>query len=201
MKASARKMRFRVIALDLGDHPLPKGKRFGVRIVYPEDVDALFAPIQEDALQFFPQLAPGRRFEVERVDVLVLLGRILRVLDRAIRPPAEPLRVFREIGMVARGLEGDIQRDLQPVVFGGLHQVPEVLERAQFGMDRLVSALDYAAGGSPDSPRAAWVARLGLDVVLLRPLRKLLPDGMDGRQVEDVEAHRSDVGQTRAPRP
>ena len=49
--------------------------------------------------------------EVERIDVLVLLGRILGVLHGAVRAPLEPLGMLGDVGMVRGALEGDVQRD------------------------------------------------------------------------------------------
>ena len=116
VKASARKMRFGAVPLDLGDQPLPEGERLGVRVVDPEDAHALVDPELHDALQLFPELAPLLGLEVEGVDVLVLLGRILGVLDRAIRAPAEPLRMLGDVGMIGSALEGDVQRQLEAVL-------------------------------------------------------------------------------------
>ena len=109
--------RFRVLALDLGDHPLPKRKRFGVRIVYPEDMDALFTPVEKDTLQLFPKLGA-------RPKIRSRTGRCPGTSPWADSPrywivpsaPAEPLRVFGQVRMVARCREGDVERVLlQPV--------------------------------------------------------------------------------------
>ena len=52
------------------------------------------------------------RLEVERIDVLVLLRRVLGVLHRAVGPPAEPLRMLLHVRVVGRALERDVERDL-----------------------------------------------------------------------------------------
>ena len=95
-------------ALDLCDQPLPEAQRLGVGIVDPEDSDIPRAPEQSHVQEFAPQLAPLRALEVERVDVLVLLGWVLRVLDAAVRPVAEPLWVFGHVRMIRRALIGQI---------------------------------------------------------------------------------------------
>ena len=82
-----------MVALDLGDQPLPEPERLRVRVVHPEDPHAVADPELDHALQLLPQLAAGLRLEVEGVDVLVALRGVLRVLDRAVRPVLEPLRV------------------------------------------------------------------------------------------------------------
>ena len=66
-----------------------------MRVVDAEDPDAAVDPEQRDVEQRLPQRPPVVAFEVERVDVLVLLRRILGVLDRAVGPVAEPLRDAR----------------------------------------------------------------------------------------------------------
>ncbi len=58
------------------------------------------------------------RLEVERIDVLVLLGRVLGVLDGAVGPLAEPLGMLAHVGVVGRALERDVQRDLEPELAG-----------------------------------------------------------------------------------
>ena len=67
----------------------------------------------------------------------------------------------------------------------------EVVERAEGGLDGVV-----AAGCAADRPRAADVAGCR-DLRVVAPLAMDAADGMDGRQVEHVEAHRGDVVETR----
>src|SRR5262249_1637749 len=122
-------------------------------------------------------------------DVLVLLGRVLGVLDGAVGPLAEPLGVLAGVGVVGGALEGDVQGDLDVVLAGPGEETLEVVEGAELGVDGLVAALLGA-----DGPGAADVAGLGGDDVVLA-LAELAADGVDGRQVEDVEAQRGDVGQ------
>jgi hypothetical protein len=82
--------------------------------------------------ELVPERAPVVRLEVERVDVLVLLRRVLRVLDGAVRPRAEPLRVLLDVRVVGRDLERDVERDL----------------------DAAARAASRRAGGSPRACRA-----------------------------------------------
>ena len=104
--------------------------------------------------------------EVERIDVLVLLGRVLRVLNGAVGPPAEPLGVLAYVGMIGRALEGDVESDLEPCSRARATRPAEIVERAELRMDRLVAA--FAPSRWPtdcrDRPAAAASA-------LLRPLR------------------------------
>src|SRR5262245_4417597 len=66
---------------DFADGPFPKGQSLGVGIIDAENADALVNPIVENAFELTPEPAPVLRVEVKRVDVLVLLRRILSVLD------------------------------------------------------------------------------------------------------------------------
>ena len=140
------------LALDLCDQPLPEREGLGVRIVDAKYAHALLDPVLEDALDLVPQRRPVRRCEVERVDVLVFLGRILGVLNAAVRPPPEPFRVLLHIGMIGCALQRDIERDLDAELPHRGDQVPEIRGLAQRGMNRLVAALFRA-----DRPGAARV--------------------------------------------
>ena len=79
--------------------------------------------------------------EVRIDDIFVFLRRVFRVLDRAVGPALEPFRMLREPGMVGRALDGEVERDLHPVVGAGFDQAPEIVERAKLGMHRVMSAL------------------------------------------------------------
>ena len=122
---------FRVVALDFGDDPLPEGKGLGVRVVDAEDGDALVDPVEEDALQLLPHAGPVFALKVEGVDVLVLLGRIFGVLDGAVGALAEPGLVLAHIGMIGRGLEGDVERQGQVEIFDLGDEAAEVVEGAE----------------------------------------------------------------------
>ena len=92
-------------------------------------------------------------------------------------------------GMVRRALERVVERDLEPVVPGGAEERPEVGQRAERGVDRLVPPVLVA-----DGPRGARVVGAGLERVVA-PLPEAPADRMDRRQVEHVEAHGRDVRQ------
>ncbi len=79
-------------AADLAQQPLPERHRLGVRVVHAEDPDAVRHP-QLDDPQHLAADAGRVVVEVDRVDVLVLLGRVLGVGDRAVGAGGEPLRV------------------------------------------------------------------------------------------------------------
>src|SRR5205823_3328749 len=76
----------RVLVLDPADHPLPEPDRLGVRVVDAEGAH----PARDPDVEHVPDLRPDRAgivaVEVERVHVLVFLGRVLRVLDGSVWP-------------------------------------------------------------------------------------------------------------------
>src|SRR4029453_7950376 len=179
-----------VLTLDLAEQPLPERERLRVRVVHPEDPHALLDPEVHDAEQRLPELPPRLAPEVEGVDVLVALRRVLRELDGAVRPLPEPLRVLGDPGVIGRALEREIERDLDSVPVRRRDEPAKVVERSETRMDRGVPALFR-----PDRPRAAEVVRIrGERVVPALALRAA--DGMDRGQVQRVEA---ELGAVREP--
>ncbi len=79
-----------------------------MRVVYAEDAYALFDPVQHHAAQFLAQLAAVFIFEIQRVDILVLFGRVFGILHAAVRPHVEPFLALQYVGMVRRALESNI---------------------------------------------------------------------------------------------
>ena len=179
----------RVDGLDLRDHPGPERDRLGVGIVDAEDPHPLLDPEEEDALRLLPERLALPPQEVQGVDVLVPLRRVLGVLDRPVGPVVEPLRVLGHPGMVRRALERVVQRDLEPAVSGGSKERAEVRQRPQGGIDRLVPPVLVA-----DGPRGARVVGARLERVV-SSLPEAPPDRMDRRQVDHVEAHVRDLRQ------
>ncbi|KAI3480411.1 hypothetical protein L1887_57425 [Cichorium endivia] len=178
---------FRVAAADIGDQPLPERQRLGVRVVDAELGDALVDP----ALHHVAQGQPQRRHriggvEVDVDDVLVLLRRVFRIADAAVRAPGEPARMFLQPGVVLRALDGEVEGDLQAMLGGGGHQAAEVLAATQLRVDRVVAAVRAA-----DGVGAAGIVRPGLQGIVAA-LAELAADGVDRREIEDVEAHVAD---------
>ena len=181
--------RLRVRALHLGDQPLPEADRLRVRVVDPEHRDALVDPVQHDVAERAPERAPVVGVEVDVVDVLVLLGRVLGVLERAVGPPVEPVRML-----------------LQPRVVGE-HWIAKssaiAIPASRAAATRLAnsSALPRSGCRASCPPASAPIAH-GLPGSerravgeLLRPLRCERPMGWIGRQVEHVEAELGELGQ------
>ena len=177
-----------MLFLNLADHPFPEGKRLGMRIIDAKDAHTLLDPEIENALQFLPQRPPLRALEIQRIDILILLRRILGILYRAVRTLAEPFRMLAHVGMIRRALKRDIERDLESVLFGFGHEPPEIFQRAEFGMNGLVTAFRRS-----DGPRTADISRLRLYRIVLS-FPKGPPDRMNWRKIDDVETHGCDVG-------
>ena len=172
--------------MDLADQPLPERQRLGVRVVDPEDPHAPLDPDLEDALPLVPQRGASvgiGALEVDRVDVLVLLRRVLGVLDRAVGRVAEPLGVLAHVRVVGRGLERDVHRQLHAVRLDLAAKVEELLQPAQLGRDRVVAAFRGA-----DGVRRPDVVRRRVERVVAA-LAVGAADGMHRQQVQHVEAH------------
>src|SRR5579885_3508006 len=162
-----------------------------MRVIYPENSDSVLDPKQDYPPQLLPKLSPLRRFEIQGEDILIFLWRIFRVLNGAVRPFAEPLRMPASIGMVGRALKSDVERNLNSMLFGFGNQMVEVVQRPQLRMDRGVSAFFRS-----DCPRAAYVLGLSGNGIVFALARRVA-DRMDGWKVENVEAHGSYVRQPR----
>ncbi len=120
--------------LDLTDQPRPEVRWLGVRVVDPKDLDAVVHPVLNNPQHLVVEAA-GIVVEVQRVDVLVLLGRVFfRVGDRAVGQFSEPLPVIFFGPRVIRGaLQRKIQCDFKPVVAGRGDEPVEVVDRPEVG--------------------------------------------------------------------
>ena len=143
-------------------------------------------------VELVPQAAPVGRLEVEGVDVLVFLGRIFGVLDGAVGADDEPFGMLGDPGMVGRALEGDVERDLHAMAWAAATRWSKSAKVPSSGMDGCVAA--FAASRWPRGCRDRLASAV---TVLLRPFAEGGADGVDGRQVEHVEAHGGDLGQER----
>jgi len=188
-KGLGEEQHVRVSALDLGDQPFPERERLGVRVVHPKDPDTAFHPEQGHALELGPEGRPVLALEVDGIDVLVFLGRVLRIPDRAVGPVAKPGGMGLDVGMIRRALERQVERNLHPEIGGAGHQAGEVVETAECRMDRVVTSL-----GPADGPGASEVFLAGHEGVV-GSLPEAGADRVNGRQVDDIESHPRDVGQ------
>ena len=159
-----------------------------MRVIHAEDRHAVVDPQLDDVAH---GLVDALRvvIEVQGVDVLVLLRRVLRVGDGAVGARREPLRVFLHPRVVRGALEGQVESDLQAEASGALDEAVEVGEVAELGVDGVVAAL-----GGADAVGRTRVSGTGLQgVVLALAVRRA--DRVDRGQVDDVEAHARDARQ------
>src|SRR5207248_4413472 len=120
--------------------PLPKTERLRMRVINPENPNAVLDPEERHAQELAPQRTPFVALEVERVDILVLLRRVLRVFDRSVGPMAEPLRVLGDPRMVGRALPREIEGDLEAKSLRLRAKGIEIGECAERWIDRGMTA-------------------------------------------------------------
>ncbi|SIL83543.1 Uncharacterised protein [Mycobacteroides abscessus subsp. abscessus] len=132
---------------DLADQPLPEVGWLGMRIVHPEYLDAVGNPVLNHP-QYLGVEARRICVEVQRVDVLVLLRRVLRVGDGPVGKLGEPLGMRAHPRVIGCALQCEVQRNLQTQLQCGGDEPIEVLEGAELGMDGVVTTGDAA-----DRPR------------------------------------------------
>ncbi len=133
----------------------------------------------------------GVAIEVEVDDVLVLLRRVLGVLDRAVGAPVEPLGMLLDPRMVRRGVQRDVERDLETVVARGRDEPVEILQRPKLGMHREVPPFRR-----PDRVGAARIVRTGIQRVVA-PLAVGPADRVDRREIQHVEPQIPHIGKPR----
>ena len=178
-----------VVLRDVGDQPLPELDGLRVRVVDAEDRDAVVDPHLDDATHL--GVDAGRVVvEVERIDVLVLLRGVLRVGDRAVAARGEPLRVRGDPGVVGRALQRDVERHLEAQFVRAGDERVEVVEVTERRLDGVVTAVLR-----PDGVRRTRILRASRQRVV-RALAVDLADRVDRGEVDDVETHVGDGGQT-----
>ena len=170
--------------------PVPELHGFGVGVVHPEDRHAAVDPQLHDPQHLLVD-ALGIVVEVQGIDVLVLLGRVLRVGDGPVQAGGEPFGMFLHPRMVGGGLEGEVEGQLQSEGLRLRDEPLEGLEITQVGVDGVVPAVERT-----DGPRGPRVVGGRVETVVL-PLPEGRTDGMDRGQVGHVETHRRDRLETR----
>ena len=133
--------------LRLTDQPCPEVRRLGVWVVHPKNLHTVADPVPNHA-QHLSGKARRVIIEVQWIDVLVLLRRVLGVGDRAVGEFGEPLPVAGCPRMVRCALQRQIQSDLQTILARGGHERIEVLDGSEIGVHGIV-----AACAAPDRPR------------------------------------------------
>ena len=159
-----------------------------MRVVDAEDRHTVVDPQFDDVAHGLVD-ALGIVVEVQGVDVLVLLRRVLRIGDGAVGAGREPLRMFLHPRVVGGALEGQVESDLQAEASGALDEAVEVGEVAELGVDGVVAAL-----GGADAVGRTRITGSGLQGVVLA-LAVRCADRVDRGQVDDVEAHAGNARQ------
>ena len=134
--------------------------------------------------QRLPQPAPVRRLPVDVVDVLVALGRVLGVLERAVGAVVKPLGVLGQPRVVGRALDREVERDV------------DRRARAAAVGQRAAGPRSCRARGGPRrgrrsrrrSPTASPGSLGPGDQRVVAALAVGVADRVDRRQVDDVEA-------------
>ena len=166
--------RLRVPAAHLCDQPLPERHRLRVRVVDAEGEDPAGAPAEHDVEQRLPELLALLGVPVDVVDVLVALGRVLRVLDRAVGAAVEPRRVLFSQGWSgSTGSRSRARSRAPPPRRPRPSRRSLRRSRDRDGARRGRRRRAPIAHGLPGSPFFARSA-------LLRPLRKVSPIGCTG---------------------
>ena len=136
-----------------------------------------------------PEPAPVLAVPVDVVDVLVALGRVLGVLERAVGAAVEPLGVLGQPRVVGRALDREVERDRRCRA--------RARSAHSASKSSIVPSSGWTASWPPsrgaDRPRASRGRPGRRSSALLRPLRFVRADRVDRRQVEDVEAELGDL--------
>src|ERR1019366_3341532 len=103
-------------------------ERLGVRVVHPEDAHAVPDPESHHIAKRDPEAGRVAAVEVDRIDVLVLLGRILRVADRSVGAMPEPLWVFGHPRVIRAALQSVVERDLEARSLRGSNELVEIVD-------------------------------------------------------------------------
>ena len=151
---------------------------------------AVPAPVEDDVAQRLPEALPVLRVEVDVVDVLVALGRVLGVLQRPVRPPVEPLRMLaRATGGRARsGSRSRARSRARPRSRAATSLSKSFSVPSSGWIASCPPSGPPIAQGLPGSPGAATQR-----VVAALAVRR--PDRVDRRQVDDVEAELGELRQ------
>ena len=103
-----------------------------MRIINPENPDPPLRPAEQEIAEFIPEGFPLRIMKIQRIDILIFLGRIFCVLDRSVRTVKKPLRVFLHIRMIWRTVQGKVESHLHSTVLDFTEQPFKVRKTAKF---------------------------------------------------------------------
>src|ERR1700758_2527755 len=99
-----------------------------MRVIDAKDLHAVLAPESHHTQEGFEQSALIGSIEINRIDVLVFLGRVLGILDAPVRPMMKPIRMLAHPRMVGRALDREIERYFHSQTVGGGVEAIEIAE-------------------------------------------------------------------------
>ena len=177
------------------------GDRLRVRVVDAEDRHAGLAPVQHDVAERLPERLPVGRLPVDVVDVLVALGRVLRVLDRPVGPSPEPLGMRRS----SHGWSGEHCTAKSSAISSPCSRATATSASKSARVPSAGSIASCPPSWPPIAHGLPDITGQRGGSALFRPLRFVTPDRVDRREVDDVESEprelRDDVRDARAARP
>src|ERR1700737_1358200 len=97
-------------------------------VIDPKGAYSLADPEQHGVTQLVPQSLAIGVVEVDVDDVLVFLGRVLGIFDRAVGPEAKPFGMLAHPGMVRSALDREVERHLDPEFGSGVDEAAEIGE-------------------------------------------------------------------------
>src|SRR5271167_1262444 len=121
-----------------------------MRIVDAEDLHAMLAPESHHPHQLLEQSALIGGVEIDRINILVFLGRVLGILDAAVGAMLKPIRMLADPWMVRRALDCKIECHLDSKTVGRRVEAIEIADRADRRLDRRMPA-----GLTTNRPRTA----------------------------------------------
>src|SRR5579875_1895150 len=158
-------------------------------IVNPENRNTALNPEPDHIEQRLHQSLLIRRVEINWIYILVFLGWVLGILNRAVWPMLEPLRMLSDPWMVGGALHGEVQCHFDSEPTCGGNQAIEIGQGAQRRLYR-----GMPAGFAADCPGTADAVACAVGRIV-GALAVGAADRMDRRQIYDIETHLVNVGQ------
>ena len=168
----------------------PEMHWLGMWVIYAEDRDSLRDPKTQNT-KCFSNDCVVIVIKVNRIDILILLRRIFCICNRSIGTRCKEFRMFCGPWMVRGCLESKVHRYFKAILLCSLYEVLKVRHSAECRVNCIVATFFIA-----DCPRNTRVAGSRCQGVVLS-LAKLCSDGMNRRQVENVEPHGCNCRQTK----
>ena len=168
--------------MHLRDQPLPEIRRLRVRVIHPERGHSYLHPEHHHLVDLRIDIR-GIIIKIQRINILVLLRRILRIRDRAVRLRREEIPMLYRPRVIRCRLQRQINRNLQPQLLRILQQGLKIINRPQLWVHGIMPTL-----GRTHSPRGSHIIRLRHERVIL-PLPVHLTDRVNRREIHRIKPH------------